>query len=250
MLEALKKALKSEFDAQAVNHFRSACQGDEALWKRVQPLAGLVRFDTFGYPVVIPSGSVFVTQGTDRRSSGTHYTPRSLTEPIVQYTLEPLVYDGPAEGKPKEEWKLHSAKELLDLKICDMACGSGAFLVQACRYLADWLMEAWDDCERQEQTGQHDLQGGVAGPGHQDREDLHRHGPPGVTWTDGTVPGRRGQRVRLAGGSRIRGRVEYQRAGAPRHTPLLRYPRPWDHAEHLRPAGRGRAPGPPGLPGG
>ena len=55
----------------------------------------------------------------------------------MQYTLEPLVYVGPAEGKPKEEWKLRSAKELLDLKICDMACGSGAFLVQACRYMAE-----------------------------------------------------------------------------------------------------------------
>ena len=46
-------------------------------------------------------GSVYVTAGTDRRSSGTHYTPTSLTEPIVRYTLEPLVYVGPAEGKPQ-----------------------------------------------------------------------------------------------------------------------------------------------------
>ena len=29
-----------------------------------------------------------------------------------------------------------------------MACGSGAFLVQACRYLADRLVEAWEDLER------------------------------------------------------------------------------------------------------
>ena len=150
---ALKKALKAELDAQAVSRFRTACQGDEALWKRVQPFAGLVRLDTFGYPVVIPRGSVFVTAGTDRRSSGTHYTPRSLTEPIVQYTLEPLVYVGPAEGKPKEEWKLRSARELLDLKICDMACGSGAFLVQACRYLAERLLEAWDRRRRKRRSG-------------------------------------------------------------------------------------------------
>jgi hypothetical protein len=39
------------------------------------------------------------------------------------------------------------AKELLDLKICDMACGSGAFLVQACRYLSERLVEAWEDAE-------------------------------------------------------------------------------------------------------
>ena len=45
-------------------------------------------------------GSVYVTVGTARRSTGTHYTPPSLTEPIVQHTLEPLVYEGPAEGLP------------------------------------------------------------------------------------------------------------------------------------------------------
>ena len=122
----------------------------------MQKFAGLVRLDTTGYPVVITKGSVFVTAGTDRRSSGTHYTPKSLTEPIVQYTLEPLVYEGPAEGLPKHEWKLRSAKELLGLKICDMACGSGAFLVQACRYLAERLMEAWEDTEETAQVGHQD----------------------------------------------------------------------------------------------
>lgn len=141
---ALKKSLYAELEPQDVGQFRTACQGEDALWKRVQPLAGLVRSDEFGYPTVIPKGSVFVTAGTDRRSSGTHYTPRSLTEPIVQYTLEPLVYVGPAEGKPKTEWKLKSAKELLELKICDMACGSEAFLVQAARYMSERLLEAWD----------------------------------------------------------------------------------------------------------
>jgi len=145
---ALRKAIAVELDKQDVARFRTACQGDDALWKRVEPLAGLIRVDSFGYPVVIPTGSVFVTAGTDRRSSGTHYTPRSLTEPIVQYTLEPLVYVGPAEGKPKGEWKLKSAKELLDLKICDMACGSGAFLVQAARYMAERLLEAWDNAKK------------------------------------------------------------------------------------------------------
>jgi Eco57I restriction-modification methylase/MmeI, target recognition domain/MmeI, N-terminal domain len=150
---ALRKALKTESDAQAVSRFRSACQG-ETLWHRVQPFAGLVRLDTCGYPVVIPKGSVFVTAGTDRRSSGTHYTPRELTEPIVKYTLEPLVYVGPAEGAPKAEWKLKPARELLDLKICDMACGSGAFLVQACRYLSERLLEAWEQAEWRVASGE------------------------------------------------------------------------------------------------
>ncbi|WP_406699444.1 type IIL restriction-modification enzyme MmeI [Singulisphaera sp. Ch08] len=145
---ALKKALVSAVSGAATKTLLAACGNDEGLFNRVKPFWGLVRNDTFDRLVVIRKGSVFVTAGTDRRSSGTHYTPRILTEPIVQYTLEPLVYVGPAEGWPKEEWKLRSAKELLDLKICDMACGSGAFLVQVCRYLAERLVEAWEDAEK------------------------------------------------------------------------------------------------------
>lgn len=145
---ALRNALADQIDLLGTNRFQAVCGSDQALLKRIAPFAGLVRDDTFGYPVGITKGSVFVTAGTDRRSSGTHYTPRSLTEPIVQYTLEPLVYVGPAEGKPKEQWQLRPAKELLDLKICDMACGSGAFLVQACRYLSERLVEAWELAEK------------------------------------------------------------------------------------------------------
>ena len=144
----VKRLLASKPDDQALSRFRTACQGDEKLWERVRPFAGLVRLDTFDYPVVIPPGSVYVTAGTDRRSSGTHYTPESLTEPIVRHTLEPLVYVGPAEGKPRDQWRLKSAAELLDLKICDMACGSGAFLVQVCIYLSERLLEAWEEAER------------------------------------------------------------------------------------------------------
>ena len=145
---ALKKSLKAEIDDQVARRFRTACQGDEACGSGCSRSPGWCGSTTSAIPVVIPKGSVFVTAGTDRRSSGTHYTPRSLTEPIVQYTLEPLVYVGPAEGKPKDQWKLKSAKELLDLKICDMACGSGAFLVQAARYMAERLLEAWDEAKK------------------------------------------------------------------------------------------------------
>src|SRR5439155_11868238 len=42
---------------------------------------------------------------------------------------------------------LRSPRDLLDLRICDMTCGSGAFLVQACRYLAARLLEAWDEIQ-------------------------------------------------------------------------------------------------------
>jgi hypothetical protein len=109
----------------------------------VLPFVGLLRQDDLGFPVVILPGSVYVTAGTTRRATGTHYTPRSLTEPIVQHTLEPLVYQGPAEGWPKAEWQLRQPGELLALKVCDMAMGSAGFLVQVVRYLSEQLVEAW-----------------------------------------------------------------------------------------------------------
>ena len=146
---ALRKALSVVILPRVQERLRAACNNDGELYQRVLPFAGLIRLDTLEYPMVIPEGSVYVTQGSNRRETGTHYTPRSLTEPIVQYTLEPLVYEGVAEGKPKEQWRLKSAKELLQLKVCDMAMGSGAFLVQTCRYLAERLVEAWEGLERE-----------------------------------------------------------------------------------------------------
>ena len=145
--KALKKLLTGDEQTDE-QHLLIACDHDRDLFNRVRPYAALLREDTLGYPVVINTGSIYVTTGSDRRSTGTHYTPRSLTEPIVQHTLEPLVYTGPAEGKPKAEWKLESPREILALKVCDMTMGSGAFLVQTCRYLAERLVEAWEQAEK------------------------------------------------------------------------------------------------------
>ncbi len=125
-----------------------ACDHDQVLLTRLSPFARLIREDSFERPLVVLTGSAYVTAGTDRRSSGTHYTPPTLTEPIVQHTLEPLVYQGPADGWPREQWTLKSPKDILDLKVCDMAMGSGAFLVQVCRYMAERLVEAWENEEK------------------------------------------------------------------------------------------------------
>ncbi len=150
--DAIKKSLASSPIPKRFSRsdLLTACDGSNSLLESVLPFAGLLRTDSFDKPVVIPRGSRYVTQGTDRRSTGTHYTPKSLTEPIVQHTLDPLVYIGPAEGKPQEEWQLRSAADILNLKVCDMAMGSGAFLVQTCRYLAEKLVEAWDIAGQQQ----------------------------------------------------------------------------------------------------
>lgn len=118
-------------------------------WEQVAPFAGLVRRDDNDDPCVIPAGSFYVTAGAARRQTGTQYTPRSLTESVVEHALEPVVYIGPAEGNLPEAWQLKRAQQLLELKICDFACGSGAFLVAATRYLAARLVEAWTAAQRE-----------------------------------------------------------------------------------------------------
>lgn len=125
----------------------TACLGDTELLGRIKPYGHLLRTDPWGYPLVYPKSAFVVTTGTDRRETGTHYTPKSLTEAIVAETLTPIAYVGPANGLPRAEWRLKPPAELLDLKICDPAMGSGAFLVQTCRWLAERLAEAWTRAE-------------------------------------------------------------------------------------------------------
>lgn len=144
---AIRNAIGREPDERVAARLLTVCRGDVALRDRILPYAELLRTDPWGYPLVHNAGAFVVVLGADRRESGTHYTPKSLTEKIVEETLTPIVYRGPAEGTARADWKLKSADELLDLKVCDPAMGSGAFLVQACRWLADRLVEAWSDME-------------------------------------------------------------------------------------------------------
>ncbi|RMH17508.1 MAG: hypothetical protein D6696_15590 [Acidobacteria bacterium] len=80
-------------------------------------------------------GRLVIQPGAERRRTSSHYTPRSLSAPIVERTLEPLLR---ALGEEP------TAAQLLALKICDPAMGSGAFLVEACRFLADRVVAAWE----------------------------------------------------------------------------------------------------------
>ncbi|WP_071191983.1 DNA methyltransferase [Trichormus sp. NMC-1] len=86
-------------------------------------------------PSLMPVGSLYLQPGEERRRSGSHYTPRALTEPIVKETLRPIL-EALGENPTPEQ--------ILELKICDLAMGSGAFLVESCRQLAEKLVEAWN----------------------------------------------------------------------------------------------------------
>lgn len=140
---AIRNAFSSEISDDNFSNLLRACGGDIELAERIKPYMKLLRTDAWGSLIIYRDKSFIVALGADRRETGTHYTPKSLTESVVSTTLEPLVYHGPSEGKNPKEWVLKSSAELLGLKICDLAMGSGAFLVQACRWLAQRLVEAW-----------------------------------------------------------------------------------------------------------
>lgn len=67
-----------------------------------------------------------------RRRAGAHYTPRRLTERVVRTALAPVLA---AFGEP-------TVARVLAIKLCDPAMGAGAFLLEACRQLAELLVRA------------------------------------------------------------------------------------------------------------
>lgn len=117
--------------------------GDQDAVERLLPFHALVRRDLRGFPYVVPAGGLVMTESPQRANTGTHYTPRSLAEEVVLHALQPLVYfPGPLDTEDEKSWMLKSSAEVLDIKVADIAVGSGAFLVAAARYLADRLIEA------------------------------------------------------------------------------------------------------------
>jgi hypothetical protein len=86
-------------------------------------------------PRGLQPGSLILQPTAERRRSGSHYTPRELTEPIVAEAFRPWL-----------ERCCHqpTAEQILALRVCDPAMGSGASLVAVCRYLAEWLVQAWE----------------------------------------------------------------------------------------------------------
>jgi hypothetical protein len=91
---------------------------------------GLLEIEITGLP-----GERKITPSSHKRNSGTYYTPRSLTGPLVEKTLAPLTTL--ANGQ------LCMPKDILALRICDLTAGSGAFLVQITRFLSDALVKSW-----------------------------------------------------------------------------------------------------------
>jgi hypothetical protein len=83
-------------------------------------------------------GRLVIQPGDERKRTSSHYTPQSLTRQVVRRTLAPILRTIEAQtGAPP------TSETLLSLKIVDPAVGSGAFLVEVVRQLADHVVSAW-----------------------------------------------------------------------------------------------------------
>ncbi len=85
-------------------------------------------------PGIVAKGAMIFQPSDERRRSGSHYTPSSLTGPIVEAALAPVL---------KQLGDNPTPAQILHIKVCDPAMGSGAFLVEACRQLGSSLSRAW-----------------------------------------------------------------------------------------------------------
>jgi hypothetical protein len=69
--------------------------------------------------------------GDDRASSGSHYTPDELVQPLIKHSLDYIIEEKLKEANPE--------KALLSITVCDVACGSGHILLNAARRIATAL---------------------------------------------------------------------------------------------------------------
>ena len=141
---ALAKALGSTAEPSAISALTQMVGDDSDLVEHVTPWLGAIRTDLRGHPFVVNDGGLMVKETPSRRNAGAHYTPKSLAEEVVLHALQPLCYSpGPHQSADESTWVLRSSDDLLGLKVADIACGSGAFLVAAARYLSERVVEAW-----------------------------------------------------------------------------------------------------------
>lgn len=126
--EWLNKATDQKVTGQAERSLKEARTIDDLIAALDRRIARNVT------PDKVPQGAMIFQPSPERRRSGSHYTPRSLTQPIVEAALAPVLKKLGERPRPEQ---------ILALKICDPAMGSGAFLVEACRQLGDELVTAW-----------------------------------------------------------------------------------------------------------
>lgn len=109
----------------ALARARSVEEAIAALKQRISPVAAGP-----GRPGPATRGALMLAPTAARRRAGAHYTPARLAREVVRAALDPLLGDDP------------TPERILALRVCDPSMGSGAFLLEVCRYLGDRLAGA------------------------------------------------------------------------------------------------------------
>ncbi|KND61379.1 hypothetical protein BVER_04280 [Candidatus Burkholderia verschuerenii] len=139
----------------------------DAWLARAAALSGVTngQANTLCARLVAPGEFYLVRWGGTRKGAGTFFTRPSLAEPTVRRTLQPLAYDAVRSEidartglETVVEWTPKTPEQILSIKVCDPAMGSGSFLASALRYLTDALVVS-----------------------------LHRHGMPNALFNDDLV---------------------------------------------------------------
>jgi hypothetical protein len=80
-------------------------------------------------------------QGSERRTTGSFYTPPDLVAQLVQHALQPVIDERLATARTPDERE----RAILSIRVLDPACGSGHFLLAAARQLARELARVHTD---------------------------------------------------------------------------------------------------------
>lgn len=102
-------------------------EGDAAAALDVEAAGTLYENLLADVPVRAPDGTWTLRAGDARRRSGSHYTPRAVTDAVARAAMAPLL-----DARP-------SIDAVLALRVCDPAMGAGAFLVACARALDEAL---------------------------------------------------------------------------------------------------------------
>ncbi len=89
---------------------------------------------------IIPPGRFHLRPGAARKATGAYYTPHAFVSFLVRETLAPRLAAISPEHDP-------DPVAILALRVVDPACGSGHFLVEACRHLGQALLAACRSCD-------------------------------------------------------------------------------------------------------
>lgn len=143
------RAIEQIFNAQLGNDVLLKCLRSLGLYEHpdtrqtIRVNYGALNVEEFGsvYEGLLEYDAVFdrsdqtprfdLKKGDERSRTGSHYTPDELVQPLIKHSLDYLIEDRVKADDPE--------RALLDLRVADIACGSGHILLAAARRIATEL---------------------------------------------------------------------------------------------------------------